>query len=1110
MTRTETTTIVFTDLVGSTELTTRLGQAAYEAVRRPHFETLRLAAAVHRGNEIKSTGDGLVFAFASAAEAVACMIRMQQATDLAARRRGGEPRIRIGASCGETTRDANDIFGITVVEAARLCALAAPGQILVSDLVRALTRGLEYKFVAAGQLTLKGLPEPVPACTVEWSPREPADESIALPPKISQLPAFGLYGRGPEQAVIERCWTAGKQGQRHVVLLTGEPGIGKTRLAIEAGRKAHGEGAVVLFGSCDEHIGYPYRPFVEALRHYVTSASDEALLQHVRDHQGELLRIAPALAERVPNLPKPQTADAETERYLMFEAVTGLLAAASRQSPIMLILDDLQWAGIPELLLLKHILRSAMPMHLLVLGTYRDTELSRTHPLAGLLADLHREIGIDRISLRGLDESGIVDLVTAAAGHELDDAQLAVARVIARDTEGSPLFVGEILRNLAESGAGLRAEQKWAVSSDIQRLGIPEGVREAIGRRLSRLSDETNKTLRLASVIGHEFDLTLLTKVGDRSVESILDAIDEAKSASLIGGSAGQLDCYAFTHVLVRRTLYDELNPVRRALMHERVGAALEELTAVRPEQRIDELAHHWMAAATNGENAKKAITFSRQAGEHALAGLAFEQAAEYYQQALSLLERYDRGAEPLRCDLLIALGDAQRRAGDATYRETVAQAVQIARLAGDARCFALAALGSGRPEHPFANGNLVDETLIALYEEAIAALRDECDDTLRAKLFAHLAGEMLYTPQRQRRQELSREAMAIARRCGDKAVLAEAMHIYASAINDPTTLKERLALTAEQGTLADEVISLEMRWAAAYQRMGALLESADIGGAEQMLSRMKELASKLRQPFFSWATGHALAMISVMAGASSAEEEVRTAFELGTAGGQPDAKMAYVSQLSVVRRDQGRHGELIEQLRGFAESFSHLPVWRVILAGLYCETDELEKARCEIDKLAAYDFKISLDWTWPSTVTSLAQICSDLADRKLAAIFYPQLQSVAGQVGVTGIGLVCYGSLAYPCGQLAACLQRWGEAEQYFNQAEATNASIGARTYLVRTRRAYASMLLDRKSSGDCARAAEFIAEGRAEANRLGMQREIVRLDRMRQRIDAHEAAPC
>jgi class 3 adenylate cyclase/tetratricopeptide (TPR) repeat protein len=1104
MIHTETATVVFTDLVGSTELASRLGHDAYEAVRCPHFEMLRLAASVHRGSEIKSTGDGLVFAFASAAEAVACMIRMQQATDLAARRHGGEPRIRIGASCGETNRDGNDIFGITVVEAARLCAAASPGQILVSDLVRALTRGLEHKFGGAGEFMLKGLPEPVLACTVEWSPLEGADDAIPLPPKIAPVPAFGLYGRGGEQAIIYRCWTAGKQGQRQLVLLAGEPGIGKTRLASEAGRIAHGEGAIVLFGSCDEDIGYPYRPFVEALRHYLTNASDEALLQHVRKYRSELLRIAPALAERVPNLPKLETADAETERYMMFEAVAGLLAAASQQSPVLLILDDLQWAGTPELLLVKHILRSPMPMRLLVIGTYRDTELSRMHPLTAVLADLRREIGIERIALRGLDEMGVVDFVEAAAGHELDEVQLALARVIGRDTEGSPLFVGEVLRHLAESGAAFRQGERWTISGDIQSLGIPEGVKEAIGRRLSRLSIETNKTLSLASVIGHEFDLMLLKQVAETSEDAILDAVDEARSAALVAKIASGVDYYAFTHLLVRATLYDELNPDRRARIHERVGVALERLTAEMPDQRIDELARHWMAAAMNVGNARKAIGFARRAGDRALAGLAFEQAAKYYEQALSVLAQHDRDAELLRCDLLLALSDAKRRAGDIGYREPVAQAVQIARSAGDAKRFALAVLGNARPDHPFANSNLLDQSLIALYEEAIAALDNADEDILRARLFFHLAGEMLHTPQRERRKELSRQAVAIARQCGDRALIAQALHIYASAINDPTTLRERLALTAEQGALADELVTRETRWAAAYQRLGALLESGDIGGAELMLSRMKELASKLRQPFFSWGTELAVAMMSVMSGAPDAEQNVLAAFQVGTVGGQPDAKQAYISQLSVIRRDQGRHAELIESLRGFADTLLHLPVWRVIFAGLCCETDELDEARAQIDKLAGCDFQISLDWTWASVVINLAQVCADLGDQRLAALYYPQVQSVAGQVGVTAIGLVCYGSLAFPCGQLAACLHRWEEAEQYFDQAIAMNTRIGARPYLVRTQRAYASMLLDRNSPDDRARAVKLIEEGRAVADQLGMRREIHRLDRLRHRMTA------
>ena len=751
MIRTETSTIVFTDLVGSTELAVRLGHDAYEALRRSHFDTLRLAASVHRGREVKSTGDGLVFTFASASDAVACMIRMQQATHLAALRKvavsrdSASPRIRIGASCGDVSRDGNDIFGIAVVESARLCAVALPDQIVASDLVRGVTRGLGYKFVSIGELTLKGLAEPVSAYAIEWTPRRESDDMIALPPKMVPVPSFGLYGRAGQQAIIARCWDAAKQGQRQVVFLAGEPGIGKTRLGVEAGRVAHGEGAIVLLGTCDEDVGHPYRPFVEALRHYLVNAPDEVLLQHVHEHQGDLLPIAPALAARVPNLPKPRRADAETERYLMFEAVTGLLAVASQQRPIVLILDDLQWAGAPELLLLKHIVRSAMPLRLLIIGTYRDSELSRTHTLTAMLADFRREAGIERIAVRGLDEEGVVNFMIAAVGHELDEDQLALARAIRRDTEGSPLFVGEILRNLMESQALSRDGERTTIRGDVQSLGIPEGVKDAIGRRLSRLSVETNKVLGIASVIGLEFDLKLLNQVAETPEVTILDALDEAKSAALVAETAGIAGSYAFTHILMRATLYDALNPVRRARMHQRVGTALEQATSAALGHRIDELARHWMAAATVGD-ATKAISFAHQAGDQSLAGLAFEQAAKYYEQALALLAHHDRDAELLRCDLLIALSDAKRRAGDTDYRHTVAQAVQLARSLGDAKRFALAVLGSARPEHPFANANLVDQNLIQLYEEAIAALENEDENLLRAKLFFHLAGEMLYT----------------------------------------------------------------------------------------------------------------------------------------------------------------------------------------------------------------------------------------------------------------------------------------------------------------------------------------------------------------------------
>jgi tetratricopeptide (TPR) repeat protein len=594
-------------------------------------------------------------------------------------------------------------------------------------------------------------------------------------------------------------------------------------------------------------------------------------------------------------------------------------------------------------------------------------------------------------------------------------------------------------------------------------------------------------------VIGLEFELKVLKHVAEMPEVTVMDALDEATSAALVAEAQG--GAYAFTHMLVRATLYEALNSTRRARMHERVGTALEQLAY--SGRYIDELARHWMAAATVGD-AAKAINFARQAGDRALAGLAFEQAAKYYEQALSMLTQPDRDVELLRCDLLMALGDAQRRAGDPNYRETVAHAVRIARSLGDARRFALSVLGNARPQFPIANQNSIDQSLITLHEEAIAALAHEDEDALLAKLSYQLAGEMMFTPQRERREELSRQAVTMARRSGDQAVLAQALHICASAINDPTTLKERLALSAEQGRLADELESLEIRWAAAFQRMGSLLESGDVEGTREMLSRMNQLASKLRQPFFNWTTDHGLAMMSVMAGAPDAERKVAAAFELGMRGGQPDAKLFYLGQLSVIRRDQGRHAELIDPLRNFADSFSHMPAWRVVLASLYCETDQLDEARAQIDKLAASGFQIPLDWTWASAVINLAQVCYDVSNQDLAALYYPQLRLVADQVAVSGMGLICYGSLAFPCGQLAACLNRWGEAEQYFDRAVKMNVRIGARPYLVRTWRAHAAMLLDRDAPDDRARAAKLIEEGRAEADRLGMRREVDRLDRL------------
>jgi hypothetical protein len=266
------------------------------------------------------------------------------------------------------------------------------------------------------------------------------------------------------------------------------------------------------------------------------------------------------------------------------------------------------------------------------------------------------------------------------------------------------------------------------------------------------------------------------------------------------------------------------------------------------------------------------------------------------------------------------------------------------------------------------------------------------------------------------------------------------------------------------------------------------------------MLARMQELIPKLRQPYFNWAVSLACSMLSVMRGEPDAEERVSAAFELGRASGQPDANMVRLGQMFVIRRDQGRYGELVEPLRQLVQAQPHLPI--------YCETDQLDQARAQLAMLAANGFHLPVDWTWPSAVMSLAQVASDLDDQTLAEHFYPQLQKVAGQVGVTSIGIVCYGSLALPCGLLAACLRRWDEADRYFAEAEAMNERIGARPYLVRTRRAWAAMLIDRNAPGDGERIVALMAAASGAAVEFGMQREIVRLERLSERMSTSQRA--
>lgn len=607
-------TILFTDAVASTEALTRLGDERFAAVQEAHLDLLRDAIAAHDGREVKSLGDGLMAAFSGAAEALGCAVAMQQAIDAAARRGEDGLALRVGISCGDVgMHDDGDLRGTAVVEAARLCDAAVGGQVLANDLVRALagTRG-GHVFTSIGGVELKGLPAPLPVVEVGWAPLADQGEvaPVPLPPRLAREVSPAFVGRAAELQRLAALWGDVAGGVR-VALLGGEPGAGKTTLAREIAAQAHDDGALVLFGRVDEDLAVAYQPFAEALRHYLTSVDEDTRARVLGLRGGVLTRLVPELVDA--------PIEGQIDAWTLFEGLVDWLADEATRRPVLLVLDDLQWAAKPTLLATMHLVRSERLSHLLVAVTYRDTEVDRAHPLTAVLADLHRIDGVERIAVRGLDTDGVADLVRAARGDALDGHAIDFAADLTEQTQGNPFFVGQILRHLAEGGEPV----------------VPDGVRDVVGRRVSRLSEQAGQLLTVAAVAGPEFDTAIVAEVAGRPMPEALDGFDETLAAGLVleTDAPGRL---RFTHALVRQALEEELSTMRRLHLHQQLGIALEHRYGDAG-IAVAERARHFSAAAPLGEGARAAGYAERAAGQ-ALDRAAPGQAADLLDQALDLL----------------------------------------------------------------------------------------------------------------------------------------------------------------------------------------------------------------------------------------------------------------------------------------------------------------------------------------------------------------------------------------------------------------------------------------------------------------------------------------
>ena len=914
--------------------------------------------------------------------------------------------------------------------------------------------------VALNERLLRGAPEPAaPAAAVAVPlPRLPGEEGEAAA-------RVRFVGREAELARLRERWHEASAGEPRLVLVGGEAGVGKTRLLAHFAREVHGASANVLYGRCDEGALLPYQPFMEALRHFVVHCGPPQLPGQSEPELAELARLVPELRTGAGDAAAPAPGEPETQRYRLFEAMTGFFAGVAATTPLLLVLDDAQWADKPTLLLLRHLLRRAAGAPLLVLAGYRDVELAAA-PLDDLLTEVRRDGRVERIALTGVSEQDTMAIV--AAGSSLRPRPEFVAQLHAR-TGGNPLYIQELLRDLAESGG------------ELDELAVPAGVQEVIGRRLARLSGSTLSALEAAAVIGSELDLATLSAATGTPGDALLDAVEEGVRGGLLVEDPEVVDRFAFAHALVRQTLYERQMRSRRVRLHQRIAEALATSGSANPA----ELARHaFEARALIGPSV--VVGHLRAAAEQASRSLAYEEAGDHYRRALQVIDELDGDAlVGERCSLLLSLGRSQWRSGDEEARETFFSAARLARELHAPEPLAWAALGlAGR----YWEAYTMDAALTQVLEEALQEL-GASESVLRTRVMGRLAEVLHFSGDTERALSLSEEALASARRLEDPTAIAAALTARHVALLHIEHLDERLRVNAEVLELAARTGHLELGVQGLHWRIYDLFELGDGDAAVTEHGTLSALAAELRQPLLrSLALCWQAAREQMVGHWEDAERLSDEALALGRRAHATDADSLHGAQALVRTRDTGHLPDLLEPMEDLAARYSAIPAWPAALACAYIAAGDEQRGRELYAELTADGLaRVPRNTNWLTTIAFLAEACAALPE-------HPGLELLAAELAPYGSRVVqvssaaCLGSAAHFLGILATAAGRYDEADAHFTAAAERNRALGALTALARTECEHAKTLIMRNDAGDAERAAALLDSAEAAANRLGM----------------------
>ena len=1063
---TQVVSVMFTDLVGSTALLSDVGEEAADSLRREHFSLLRAAVAPSSGTEVKNLGDGLMFVFASAADAVSAAVAVQRSVARRNRRATRPLLVRVGVSLGDADVDAGDYFGAPVVEAARLCARAEGGEILAADVVRLLTgtRG-GFTFEPLGELELKGLGRLVSTWRVPWARDEDEVERPPVSPRLASAVSPSFVGRGQELERLMHAWKAMMQGEHRLVLLGGEPGIGKSALAAHVATDVYRDGAIVVYGRCDEELGIPYQPWIESIGQLVAHAPREVLAEHIAEHGGSLARLVPGLAKRIP-VETPEAVDPEMERYVLFGCITDLLARVSLDAPVLIVLDDLHWADRPSIQLLRHVATADLGLRGGLIGTFRDSEIGAAHPMADLLSAVHREPGVTRIPLGGLTDRDLLCFLERLAGHEMAEDGLALRDAVIAETAGNPFFIGEILRHLIDTGAIYqRDDGRWAASPDLRAAGLPVSVKEVIGRRLTWIGTDTERVLALAAVIGREFEVSLLAAVARMDEDGIVDLCDAAVRAAILR-TTEDTDRYTFAHALIEHALYDGLSPARRARTHRAVAELLEERLGPDPGERAGELAYHWGAAVVPTDVAK-ATHFAVVAARRALDQLAPDAALRWYSDALELLDRGHRD-DRLRAEILVGLGDAQRQCGVSSYRDTLLEAARLAEEIGAVDILVKAALTNSRGWQSVVGG--ADEQRLAVIHRALDRLEGD-EDGDRARLLALAAIESIYTQPLETRLALGEQAIESARRSGNAAALAEALRSAAHSALVPWTLERRRTWLDEAASVCDDVTDPAAGYAIALQQAFAALERGDRPAARRHRARYEAIAQRLPHTALQWSRALSEVVHLLLDGdLDAAERQAHAAFAYASEHGELDPMAVFGAQLINIRQFQGRLGEMVPLLEQLVSSPTGLPVYRAVLAAASAIEGDVTRASVLLEEDRAGGFMMPSNHSWAPAHVLWADAAARVGDAATAAVMRERLAPFSSQLASPTVTLTPV--VAHYLGALDRLVGDVDAGDLHYAEAMRFHERLESPLLVASTQAAWAALLADGNRPDDIARA--------------------------------------